>query len=277
MTAAPERKTARNRSTPCGRIGALVLRYLYLLRSSWPRLLEMLYWPIMQLILWGFITRHLATNSTWVAAAAGVFIAAVLLWDVLFRSQLSFSLSFLEEVWSRNLANLFISPLRPHELVIALISISMIRTLVGILPAALLAIPLYDYSIFELGLPLLAFFTNLLVLGWALGLFVIALLLRFGQGAESLCWVAIFMLAPISAIYYPVDVLPGWLQTIAWMAPPAYVFEGMRAIMFDGVFRIDLFMGAIALNLIYLILGGCAFLYSFRVARRRGLLLNVGE
>ena len=186
-------------------------------------------------------------------------------------------MSFLEEVWSRNLANLFIAPLRPHELVFALIGISMIRTLIGILPAALLAIPLYEYSIFELGLPLLAFFANLLVLGWAIGLFVVALLLRFGQGAESLCWVAIFMLAPISAIYYPVDVLPGWLQTIAWMAPPAHVFEGMRAVMFDGVFRMDLFLGAVSLNLLYLILGGCAFLYSFRVARQRGLLLNVGE
>jgi ABC-2 type transport system permease protein len=115
------------------------------------------------------------------------------------------------------------------------------------------------------------------VLGWAIGLFVIALLLRFGQGAESLCWVTIFMMAPISAIYYPVDILPDWLQTIAWMAPPAYVFEGMRAVMFEGVFRFDLFVGAIALNLVYLVLGGCAFLYSFHVARRRGLLLNVGE
>ena len=277
MTTAPKQTPNRNRSTPSGRIGALILRYLYLLKSSWPRLLEMLYWPIMQLILWGFISRHLATNSTWIAAAAGVFIAAVLLWDVLFRAQISFSLSFLEEVWSRNLANLFIAPLRPHELVVALIGISMIRTLIGILPAALLAIPLYEYSIFELGLPLLAFFANLLILGWAIGLFVVALLLRFGQGAESLCWVAIFMLAPISAIYYPVNVLPGWLQTIAWMAPPAHVFEGMRAVMFDGVFRMDLFLGAVSLNLIYLSLGGCAFLYSFHVARRRGLLLNVGE
>jgi ABC-2 type transport system permease protein len=268
---------AHNNSTVRRRVGALILRYLYLLRSSWPRILEMLYWPIMQVIIWGFISRHLASSSSWVATAAGVFIAAVLLWDVLFRSQISFSLSFLEEVWSRNLATLFISPLRPYELVAALVCISLIRTLIGIIPAALLAIPLYHYSIFELGLPLLAFFANLLVLGWAIGLFVIALLLRFGQGAESLCWVTIFMLAPISAIYYPVDILPSWLQTVAWAAPPAYVFEGMRAVMFDGVFRMDLFAGAVLLNLVYLALGGCAFLYSFRVARQRGLLLNVGE
>lgn len=259
------------------RITAMILRYFYLLRSSWPRILELVYWPVMQLIIWGFITRHLLESSAWVAQAAGVLIAAVLLWDILFRSQLSYSLSFLEEMWSRNLANLFISPLRAPELVLALVSISLIRTLIGIIPAVLLAIPLFQYSIFEMGLPLLAFFTNLMVLGWAIGLMVTALLLRYGQGAESICWVTIFFIAPVSAIYYPVDILPAWLQTVAWTMPPVYVFEGMRAVMFDNVFRFDLFAGAVLLNLLYLVIGAASFMYSFHVARVRGLLLSMGE
>lgn len=259
------------------RVHALVLRYLYLLIGSAPRLIELAYWPTLQIILWGFISKHFVTESSWLSEAAGVLLGAVLLWDVLFRGQLGYSISFLEELWSRNLGQLFVSPLRPFELVLALTAISLIRTLIGVGPAAFVAIPLYGFSIFELGLPLIAFFANLMVTGWALGLFVTALLLRVGLGAESVAWMALFLIAPVSAIYYPVSVLPDWLQAVAWMLPPAYVFEGMRTILFHGAVRYDLLAGAGALNLGYLVCGGLAFLYSFRVARRRGLLHQAGE
>ncbi|MDJ0949509.1 MAG: ABC transporter permease [Alphaproteobacteria bacterium] len=259
------------------RIGALILRYWYLLLGSWPRFVELAYWPTVQMILWGFISQFFYTHSSWVVQAFGVLLAAVLLWDTLFRAELGFSVSFLEEMWSRNLGQLFVTPLRPYELVLALMGMSMIRTLIGVLPAMLLAIPLYHFSIFELGLPLITFFVNLMVSGWVVGLIVISLILRNGLGAESLAWLLIFAVAPISGIYYPVDVLPGWLQPIAWALPTSHVFEGMRAVLIDGVFRADLFWNAVGLNVLYLVIGTAVFLYVFRVARRRGLLLQIGE
>jgi ABC-2 type transport system permease protein len=259
------------------RVSALVLRYGYLLMGSWARLLELAYWPSVQIILWGFISKYFVSQSSWAAGLAGALLAAVLLWDILFRGQLGYTISFLEELWSRNLGQLFISPLRPYEMVLSLTVISLIRTLIGVIPAAVLAIPLYGFSLFDLGLPLIAFFANLMVTGWALGLFVTALLLRVGLGAESVAWMALFLIAPVSAIYYPVDVLPGWLQAVAWSLPPAYVFEGMRAILFDGVFRGDYLIGALLLNLLYLALGGLTFTLSFRLARRKGLLHQLGE
>lgn len=260
-----------------GRVYAMLLRYLYLLRSSWPRALELVYWPTIQMILWGFMSQFLRTNSSWVAGAFGVLIAAVLLWDVLFRGQLGVSMSFLEEMWARNLGHLFVSPLRPYEWVLSLLAMSFIRVMIGVVPAMLLAILLYHYSIFTLGLPFIAFFGNLLVMGWALGLMIIALILRHGMGAESIAWLAIFVLAPVSAVYYPVTVLPGWLQITAMALPSAHVFEGMRAVMFEHVFRWDHFLAACGLNLLYITLGFVTFLYSFRNARRRGALLQVGE
>ena len=259
------------------RVGAMVLRYAYLLRGSWPRIVELAYWPTVQMILWGFITQFFVGHSSWVAQATGVLIAAVLLWDVLFRGNLGVSVSFFEEMWSRNLGQLFVSPLRPYELIAALVTMSLIRTVIGVVPAALLAIPLYHYSVFALGLPLLAFFVNLLVTGWVVGIFVSALVLRWGLGAESLAWVAVFALAPLSGIYYPVDVLPGWLQPVAWALPSAYVFEGMRAVLLDGSFRLDLIAAAVGLNLLYLAAAAGVFLHTFQVARRRGLLLQMGE
>lgn len=259
------------------RIGAMCLRHLYILKGSWPRLLEMAYWPAINMVVWGFTSQFFATNSNWVAQAAGVLIGAVILWDVMFRGNLGVALSFLEEMWSRNLGHLSVSPLRPHELVASMLCMSLIRTVIGVLPAAILAIPLYHYSIFTLGLPLIAFWINLMISGWAIGLGVSALVLRFGLGAESLAWVLIFAIAPLAGIYYPISTLPDWLQPLAWALPPAHVFEGMRSVMLGHGFRLDLLLSALALNLLYLSGGVALFLWVWHGARVRGALLNVDE
>ena len=123
----------------------------------------------------------------------------------------------------------------------------------------------------------IAFFALLLVMGWGLGLIIGALLLRHGLGAESLAWLAVFLLAPASAVYYPVSVLPVWLQYVAWALPSAHVFEGMRTVMFQGVFRLDHFFAALALDVVYVAFGAVVFLFAFRQARQRGALLQTGE
>jgi ABC-2 type transport system permease protein len=259
------------------RIAAMALRHLYLLRTSWPRILELMYWPTVQMILWGLVTMFLLTNSSWVAQASGVLLAGVILWDVLFRGQLGFSLVFLEEMWSRNLGHLFSSPLRPWELIVALMMISLLRTLIGMAGAVGFAFLLFHFSIFDLGLPLIAFFFNLIIMGWAIGLVVSGLVLRFGLGAESLAWFLIFAFAPVSCIYYPLDILPDWLKYIAAALPSAQVFEGMRAVLIDGVFRDDLLWRALGLNAIYMAVAVIVFLAFFHAARKHGLLHQIGE
>src|SRR5262249_3147222 len=136
---------------------------------------------------------------------------------------------------------------------------------------------LYHFSIFSLGPPLLVFFFALLGMGWAVGLFVSGLILRYGMGAENLAWFVIFLLAPVSAVYYPVSALPHWLQSIAWGLPSAYVFEGMRAILFHRDFSLSYLGAAGALDLLYVGLGFLFFLWSFERARRHGQLLQTGE
>jgi ABC-2 type transport system permease protein len=187
------------------------------------------------------------------------------------------TLSLLEEMWSRNFANLFVSPLRPVEFAASLMCLSIIRSLVGVVPAALLAIPLFGYSVFELGLPLLAFWTLLLVFGWAIGLVLCGLLVRFGLAAESYAWASIFVLAPFSGVYYPIETLPSWLLPVAWALPTTYVFEGMRAVMIDGTLRWDHLATALALDLVFILVGFAVFLWAFHRARERGTLLSTGE
>ena len=259
------------------RVMAILVRYFYLMMSSWPRFIELAYWPTVQMVLWGLINRYLSVQTNGMAQAMGLLIAAALLWDVLFRAQLGVTLVFFEEMYSRNLGNLFVSPLRPYEYALALLTVSFLRTAFGVGVASGLAILFYQYSIFDMGLPLLAFFTNLLVMGWAIGLLVVALVLRFGLGMEGLAWAIIFAFAPLSGIYYPVSVLPEWIRPISLALPSSHVFEGMRAIVNDHVFLTDHFFAAVWLNLAYLAIGLVVYLYTFKIARKRGLLLQMGE
>lgn len=259
------------------RIGAVALRHWYLLRGSWPRILSLIYWPIVQLLIWGFVTEFLAQRSDWLAAAFGVLIGGVLLWDVVFRSQIGVSMAFMEEMWSRNLAHLLASPLRPWEWAAAMTLTAVIRTLVGATPAMLLAAPLFGFSPLELGLPFVAFFIALLMFGWAIGLIVVAVVFRQGQGAEELAWAVVFIMAPLCCVYYPVEALPAALQPVALALAPTHVFEGMRAILVDGRFDLGALLAAFSLNAAYLAFGFWYFLRTCAVARERGLALRQGE
>lgn len=260
------------------RIRAMLRRHLYLLLGSWPRLLDLVYWPTVQMILWGFITQFLVGQSSWVAQAAGVFLSAVLLWDTLFRGQLGVSLCFLEELYARHLGHLFVSPLRPIELVLANFTVSLIRVLIGVGGAALLAVPIFHFSLTgSLGWAIIPFFAVMLLFGWAIGLIIAGLVLRLGLGAESLAWAAIFFIQPFSAVYYPVAVLPEPAQWLAWLLPSAAVFEGMRAVLVENRFDWGLFGTALGLLGVWLAVAAVVFTALFASARRRGLLLQTGE
>jgi ABC-2 type transport system permease protein len=259
------------------RVLALVRRHAYLMLKSWPRIVSMAYYPTVTMVLWAFLTLFLAPGNGFLRNAPGLFIGAVLLWDVLFRGQLGVSLTFVEEIYSRNLGNLFVSPLTLPEYIAGQLAMSVLRTLIGVGGACVFAWLLFRYSIFSLGFPLLAFFTNLLVFGWAIGLAVSAMILRWGLGAEELAWAAIFMLAPVSGVYYPIGVLPTWLQPVAAVLPSAQVFEGMRAVLLDGTFPWPRFWAAASLNLGWLAAGAALFAFAVRHARRHGTLLQMGE
>src|SRR3954463_8515415 len=259
------------------RVAAMVLRYWYLLRSSFARLIELVYWPAVQMLMWGFLQTYLAGQASLYAQAGGMLVGAVMLWDILFRGQLGFSISFLEEMYARNLGNLMISPLRATEFVIALMIMSIIRLAIGMVPVTLLAIWFFGFNLWGLGLALVAFFLNLMLTAWAVGILVSGLVLRNGLGAETFAWSIMFLFLPLTCVYYPVSVLPDWLQVFAWALPPTYVFEGMRALLIDHTFRADLMIQAFALNIALFSLAVSAFLALLESARRNGSLMQSGE
>jgi ABC-2 type transport system permease protein len=259
------------------RIGALVRRYTYLLRSSGVRLVELIYWPFLQMLTWGFLQKYLAGTTSPLAQAAGVLIGSVLLWDILFRSKIGFSTTFIEEMWSRNLGNLLTSPLRPYELVLALSAWSIIRLGVSMVPVAAAAYFIFGFNLLTLGLPLVAFFAVLVLTSWSLGLISAGVILRYGLGAEELAWSLAFLLLPLCCVYYPVSVLPDWMQYVALALPPTHVFEGMRSILLHGTFDPNELLWALSLNALYLAAGYLTFSWFLSSARDKGTLLQLGE
>jgi ABC-2 type transport system permease protein len=260
------------------RIWGMIYRHLALYRRSWPRLLELAYWPILQTCIWGFTSTFLmARGGSAVAAVGGVLLGGVLLWEFALRSQMGVAVAFLEELWSRNLGHVFVSPLRPWELVAAMISVSTLRLAVGLSPAILLSYLLYAFNLFTLGPVLVLFVANLMIMGWWVALGVVSLILRHGAGAESLAWSVLFGLTPFSAVFYPVAALPAALRPISLALPSSHVFEGMRAVMQQNVIRWDHLAAAAALNIVWMAAAILVFARQFRVARERGALLVIGE
>ena len=255
----------------------MIRRHAYLLLKSWPRLVSTMYYPTVTMILWAFITVYLRPTASFLHDAPGFFIGAVLLWDVLYRGQLGVSVTFIEEMYARNLGNLFVSPLRLGEFIAGQLALSVVRALIGVGGACVFAWLLFRYSIFSFGLPLIAFFVLLIGFGWAIGLAVSSIILRAGLGAEELAWAAIFLVAPVSGVYYPIAVLPAWMQAIAAVLPTAHVFEGMRALLLQHEFRWDHFWWAAALDVLYYVLGVVLFRAAVEKARERGTLMSMGE
>jgi ABC-2 type transport system permease protein len=260
------------------RVWGLVYRHLALFRRSWPRVLELMYWPVLQMVVWGFVTAYLAGVQNNVASvAAGVLLGGVLLWEAALRSQMGFAISFLEEIWSRNLGHVFVSPLRPAELVAGLVVMSALRMIAGVLPAMLLAWLLYGFGVFSMGPVVVLFFALLMVMGWAVALGVTAMILRHGAGAETLAWSVLFGLTPFCAVFYPVSVLPVPMQVVSFALPATHVFEGMRAALLEERIAWGHLAAATALNVAWIAVMWRVFMGQFERARETGALINIGE
>jgi len=259
------------------KIYGLSLRHIYLIKGSFPRILDLIYWPSIQVFLWGFISEFFTVSSTYYNNTVGVILTAAILYDFLFRCSISYNMMFLEEIWSRNFTNLFIAPIKISEIIAALTMTAIFRTLIGLIPAVLLAIPLFGVSVFKLGTPLIFLLVALYIFGISLGLLVTAGLLRFGPSFENIAWASLFFLAPLGCIYYPIEILPNLLQIIAKGLPLVHIFEEMRNILIDQTVNLlEIFKG-IFISIIYFIISVIIFYISYYGAKKKGTLINIGK
>ena len=259
------------------RIYGLFLRHFYLITRSFPRILDLIYWPSIQITLWGFISNFFADHSTYYNGAVGVILSCAILYDFLFRTSIGFNMLFLEEIWSRNFTNLFIAPIKIGEIIISLVLTALIRALIGLIPAILLTSPLFGISLLDLGSYLFFLFLSLYIFGITLGILVSSGLLRFGPSFENIAWSTMFLLAPFGCIYYPIDILPEFFQKIAYILPLVYIFEEARNILINQSINLENLYNALILNFIYFTCSIFLFYYSFNEAKKKGTLINMGE
>lgn len=257
------------------RISGLILRYRYLYSRSTFRLLDLFFWPVMDLLVWGFLTTYMLRLNGAVPSAVTFLIGAIIFWDVLYRSQQAVTVSFLEDIWSQNLLNIFVAPVRISEFIAATYIVGLFQSIVVLVLTGGLGFLFYRFNILVLGLPLLPFFLNLLLMGWWMGMITTALIIRWGHSAEALAWAVPYLVQPVAAVFYPVSVLPAWLQPIAWAMPATHVFEGMRAILRGEVLDPTRLGFAFGLNALYMIGSALLFRHMFNVARERGLLAKI--
>ena len=259
------------------RIYGLFLRHMYLIFGSIPRIIDLVYWPSIQILLWGFISKFFTLNSDFYSNTVGVILTAAILYDFLFRSSISYNIMFLEEIWSRNFTNLFITPIRISEIIASLTITAIIRTLIGLIPVSLFAIPLFGISIYDLGIVLFMLLINLHIFGISLGILVSSGLIRYGPAFENIAWATLFLLAPLGCIYYPIEILPDWLQLIAKLLPLVYIFEEVRNILVNQDLIFYNIIKASIITFLYFSFATAIFYISFSQARKRGTLMNMGE
>ena len=253
------------------RAATIFLRQFLLVKRSLHRTIGIFYWSIIELFLWGFLTVYLAGVDEDRFSFMTVVIGTVIFWNFLMRIQQGITVSFLEDVWSRNFMNLFATPLKINEYVTGLVMIAVLSALVSIGSMALVAWFLFAYNIFQFGFLMLPFVFILFLFGLALGLYTTAMILRFGPSSEILAWSIPALLPPFSGIFYPLSALPVWLQKVANFIPASHVFEGMRSVVLHGVLDWNRLIFAALLSLAFLAGAYLLLLKVYRYVLRKGL------
>lgn len=255
-------------------IMGIFLRDAYIIRRSWHRLAELFFWGAVTLFLWGFITLWIRDDLLGTDSNINfvlLLIGGMIFWEMFYRAQQGISVTFLEEVWTRNIVNIFVAPIRASELLLGLMAVTLFKIFISFVFIVLMAWALYAFHVWDLGFYIAPFVINLFVFGFSIGIITTALILRFGPSIEIIAWALPFTFQPFSAVFYPVSVLPEFLQKLAFFIPIMHLFEGMRSVLVDGNFPLERVLFASVFNVIYFVLSLMFFYWILRVVRKRGM------
>lgn len=252
------------------RIKGVFLRYFYNLKKGPNQLSDLFYWPLVDILLWGLTSIWIQKQSQ-VANLPLILMTGLIFWQIAWRGSIDISVNILQELWHRNLVNLFSTPLKISEWISGTILLCLCKLLITVSFGALIVFLLYSLNVFTLGWAFLPFAALLLMFGWSLGFFAAGIIIYWGHQVEMFAWMIAFIFAPFSAVFYPVTTLPLWAQKISWMLPTTYVFEGMREILSGGAFPYYYFWFSLALNILFLGLATTFFKWMFEKSRQKGL------
>lgn len=249
----------------------MLLRYWFLFRRSSDRMSDVFYWPTIDLLIWGLTGKYLQTASG-NANIVLLIISGILFWLVVWRGNYEVSVNFLEELWNKNLVNIFVSPLQLKEWIASVLIIGIVKMILSLGYASILAFFLYKTNVLSYGWYLIPFSASLMFTGWAMGLLVSGIIFRFGTRVQNFAWSAIAVISPFSAIYYPIKTLPEWAQSVAKFIPTSYIFESGRELISKGKIPENYLLISFGLNLFYITLATIFLYSSFNKAKHKGLI-----
>ena len=254
------------------RVGAVVLRILYLYRGSPQRIFPIFVWVVVDIVLWGFLTHYLNSVSRSDFNFVPALLGAVLLWDFLTRVMQGVTMTLFEDVWSRNFLNFFATPLSTSEYLMGMVIAAVTTGLLSLLVMLVFARAAFGLSFLIYGVALAPFLMVLFLTGISLGIAASAIVLRLGPASEWLIWPIPMLISPFAGVFYPVTVLPAWMQAVAMLLPPAYVFEGMRSVVAGNPAPWDRLAVGGGLALVYLVLACLFFFTMYRTVIRTGII-----
>lgn len=254
------------------RILGVFFRYFYVMKNGLMHLSDLFYWPLVDILVWGLTSLWINSQEVHITMNLPlILMTALIFWQVSWRGSVDISISLLQELWQRNLVNLFSTPLRFSEWIAGILLISLCKLLLSIAFGALMVYLLYALNVFTIGWAFLPFAASLLIFGWTIGFIASSAIVYWGHSVEMFAWMIGGLFAPFSAVFYPVSVLPVWAQVISWSLPTTYIFEGMRAILNTGTFPLNYFFMSLGLNILFLT--GAVYLFKtmFEKSRQKGL------
>lgn len=257
------------------RIYGLLLKYYYISKNRWDRIFDIFYWPLVDIFVWGFATIYIGkiSNLNLLSAIMG----GIIIWMFVWRASQDIAVFTLEDFWTRNLFNLFSSPVTTSEFIVSVLLFAFLRSIFTFAFMTLIAFLVYSFNLFGIGIFNIAVFVSALILiGWSIGIFITGFLFRFGERIQVLAWSIVWGIQPFSCVFYPLNSLPSWAQKIAYYNPITHVFENLRAVVLNtpinwGGIAYSFIGGIILLVLTLTFLG-----YSIEKARKTGLLAREG-
>ena len=252
-------------------VRAVIYRHMYNFKHSYDRATDVFYWPLMDILLWGFASVYLANQSSDTPLVLLIILSGLMLNMVMWRAQYDITVNLLEEMWAKNMINMFASPLRLREWIVAVIILGTIKMCMTLSMSVILALIIYKTNLFDLGFYLIPFFASLLMTGWGIGLFISGIIVYFGTKIQTLAWSGISVITPFSGVFYPISVLPDWAQKVSAFLPTSYIFEGMRGYLSTKQIPMNDLLISFGLNFIYLFLSLCFFRRMFEKSRELGL------
>ena len=253
------------------RILGVFFRYFYVVRKGLNHISDLFYWPLVDILLWGLTSIWIESRDFQVGNLPLILMTGLIFWQICWRSSVDVSISLLQEFWQRNLVNLFSTPLRFIEWVLGILLLSVCKLLVSVAFSAFIIYLLYALDVFTIGWAFLPFTVSLLIFGWAIGFLSASAIIYWGHSVEMFAWMSSSLFAPFSAVFYPVAILPDWAQIVARCLPTSYIFEGMRSILYQGIYPVRYFWISLGLNLLFLIVSISFFCFMFEKSRQKGL------